>query len=164
MSLFDLTSLYKEVIMDHSKNPRHKKPIANYTHRVELLNPTCGDALVVEFTLHNDTIEEVGFTGQGCAISMASADMMCDTLKNKTKEQALEIIENFTHLIGGELKSQAKPLMDTTQLQDVLQDAYLLEGIKKFPARYKCGILAWRALELGMSQNAQTEEGIIERE
>ena len=54
--------------------------------------------------------------------------------------------------------------MDTTQLQDVLQDAYLLEGIKKFPARYKCGILAWIALELGMSQNAQTEEGIIERE
>lgn len=164
MSLFDLTSLYKEVIMDHSKNPRHQKTIANHSHRIELLNPTCGDAIVVEFTLNNDTIEEIGFTGQGCAISMASADMMCETLKNKTKEQALEIIANFTHLIGGEINEQAKPLMDTAQLQDILKDAYLLEGIKKLPARYKCGILAWRALELGMSQNAQTEEGIIERE
>lgn len=164
MSLFDLSSLYKEVIMDHSKSPRHQKQIENHSHRIELLNPTCGDAIIVEFTVKDDLIEDIGFTGQGCAISIASADMMCGTLKGKHTDQAIEIIANFTHLIGGDSQLDPDQLMSDSQLKNTLNDAYLLEGIKKFPARYKCGILAWRALELGINQSNPTEEGIIERE
>lgn len=160
MSLFDLESLYKEVIMDHSKSPRNKKELAEADHRVELLNPTCGDAVIVEFTVEDDKIQDIAFSGQGCAISMASADMMCETLKNKSTDDAVGIIANFAHLIGGEIDSTKQYVMNEKELKTVLQDAYFLEGVKKFPARYKCGILAWRALEMGINQQLTLEDGI----
>lgn len=157
MSLYDLNNLYKEVVMDHSSHPKFKKSIENPTHQIELLNPTCGDAILVEILLENGKIQDMAFTGSGCAISIASADMMCHALLGKTIEDAKEIIANFTHLIGGEIDETQFTLLGKADLMTNLQDAYLLEGIKEFPARYKCGILAWRATEMALNQEEVEE-------
>lgn len=160
MSLYDLSSLYKEVILDHSKYPRHKKHLDAPTHRIELLNPTCGDAVIVEMIVEDDHIQAIGFTGQGCTISIASADMMCQSLLNQPINEALELIRNFTHLIGGKdsdienttSSEGMTELMNQDDLMKKIGDAYLLENIKQFPSRYKCGILAWRATEMALTQ------------
>ncbi|MGX7106322.1 Fe-S cluster assembly sulfur transfer protein SufU [Hutsoniella sourekii] len=149
MALFDLNQLYKAVIMEHSKSPRHLGHVNQADKRIELLNPTCGDAIVVEYRLDPEgKIEEVKFNGEGCAISQASADMMCQVLKGQSQAEALSTIAGFDDLIGG-LREDVTWKPD--QLKQTLQDAYLLQGVKKFPARYKCGILAWRAIEMGLT-------------
>lgn len=160
MSLYDLSSLYKEVIMDHSNYPRYKKVLEAPTHRIELLNPTCGDAIVVEMVVEDNDIQSIAFNGQGCAISMASADMMCQSLLNKPIQEAVNIIGNFAHLIGGETLDKDlsdTKLMTQDELMKYIGDAYLLESLKKFPSRYKCGILAWRATEMALTQAPKQE-------
>ena len=155
MSLYDLSSLYKEVIMDHSNYPRYKKSLEDPSHRIELLNPTCGDAIVVEMVVDNDHIQAIAFNGQGCAISMASADMMCQSLLNKPVEQAIDIINNFAHLIGGDPLDEGLSetnVMSQDELMKRIGDAYLLESLKQFPSRYKCGVLACRASEVALTQ------------
>lgn len=155
MSLYDLSSLYKEVIMDHSNYPRYKKALEAPTHRIELLNPTCGDAIVVEMVVEDNYIQSIAFNGQGCAISMASADMMCQSLLSKPVEQAIDIINNFAHLIGGDTLDEGlseTKVMSQDELMKCIGDAYLLESLKQFPSRYKCGVLAWRASEMALTQ------------
>ncbi|WP_124058088.1 Fe-S cluster assembly sulfur transfer protein SufU [Vaginisenegalia massiliensis] len=155
MGLNKLDQLYRAVIMDHAQHPRNNQPLEHYTHQTELLNPTCGDAIIVQCLIEEGCVKEVGFTGYGCSISMASASMMTQAMKGQTLEKAQQLINQFNEMIGGSPHEQGT-LLDLIQrqaLEEDLQDAALLEGVKKFPARYKCAILAWKALEVAVRQD-----------
>lgn len=153
MGLEHLSSLYQTVIMDHYQHPRNQGKLDQATHRMELLNPTCGDAIVVECRVENSVIEDIAFSGYGCAISMASASMMTQAMKGKEINQAKALVESFNALIGG----QSESCLDSKQLKSEIKEAMLLENIKQFPARYKCAILAWRALEKGLNHEESGE-------
>lgn len=133
MGLTNLSQLYREVILDHAKNPRNLRKLADATHQVELLNPTCGDAIIVELRVENNCIVEVGYTGHGCSISQSSASMMTEVIKGLTLEEAQAEIDAFNQLIKGETIAQAHV--------ERLKDAYFLEGVKQFPARYKLSLI-----------------------
>lgn len=153
MGLEHLSSLYQTVIMDHYQHPRNQGKLDQPTHHMELLNPTCGDAIVVECRVEDSVIQEIAFSGYGCAISMASASMMTQAMKGLTINQAKDLVEAFNALIGGQSKSQ----LDEEQVKNQLKEAVLLENIKQFPARYKCAVLAWRALEKGLNHEESGE-------
>lgn len=153
MALDNLSSLYQTVIMDHYQRPRNQGKLTEPSHQMELLNPTCGDAIVVECRVEDNRIQEIGFSGYGCAISMASASMMTQAMKGKTVEEAKALVNDFNALVGG----QSDPVLDPDQAKKALKEAVLLENIKQFPARYKCAILAWRALEKGLNQEESGE-------
>lgn len=143
MALSKLDQLYRQVILDHSNFPRHKGIQSEKTAEViELNNPTCGDVLQLQLELSDDGhITSARFDGQGCSISMASASMMCDILEGKTVPEALELAEDFSKLVQGQSVNE-----------DRLEDAALLSGVSKFPARIKCATLAWKALEKAVEQ------------
>lgn len=137
MGLSNLSHLYREVILDHAQHPHHHYALDNATHHMELLNPTCGDAIMVQMVVKDQVIEEVAYTGHGCSISMASASMMTEAIKGLTFDKALKLIDVFNRLVKGETIDE--------QWEIALKDAYFLEGVKQFPARYKCAVLAWKA-------------------
>ena len=136
MALSKLDQLYRQVILDHSNFPRHKGIQTEKTAEViELNNPTCGDVLQLQLELSDDGhITSARFDGQGCSISMASASMMCVILEGKTLPEALELVQG------------------QSVNEDRLEDAALLSGVSKFPARIKCATLAWKALEKAVEQ------------
>lgn len=155
MGLSSLNHLYRQVILDHAQHPRHQHRLAEFSTQIELLNPTCGDALLLQVNIVDDVIQNVGFQGDGCSISMASASMMCDALLGKTIEEASHLITTFNHLIGGQspiIQFDKGELSENivAHYLDLLEDAALLEGVKQFPARYKCAILAWRAMAMSL--------------
>lgn len=142
MGLNKLGDLYREVILDHAQHPRNQKQLSQVTHQMELLNPTCGDAIIVQCQVEDERVVAVAFTGYGCSISIASASMMTEVLTGQTLERALELVEIFNRLIS---QIHGEPLV--AEDEEALQDAYFLEGLKQFPSRYKCGSLAWKAFE-----------------
>lgn len=146
MGLEKLNSIYQTVIMDHYQHPVSKRKIDQPTHHMELLNPTCGDAIQLECRVEDQIIKEIGFTGHGCAISMASASMLMKIIPGKTITEAQRLVEEFNALIGG----QSQRHMSDQEIKAEIKEAFLLENIKQFPARYKCAILAWRALDKGL--------------
>ncbi|UUX34150.1 Fe-S cluster assembly sulfur transfer protein SufU [Fundicoccus culcitae] len=148
MHLNNLSSLYREVILDHAQHPHNRKKLENPSGQMELLNPTCGDAIMVQWTSEDNLIKEVAFEGYGCSISIASASLMTDALMGKSIEQAIQLINTFNTLI-----TSTEEISDS--LLNELGDAVLLEGIQQFPARYKCAILAWRAIEYGINGQHQ---------
>ncbi len=146
----DLEDLYQQVILDHSKRPRNYGEIAGAVH-VHGDNPSCGDeiALHVKFSADGG-VEDIKFTGSGCAISQASASIMTMKLKSKPRAEAGRLLGNFKTLVT----SDTEP--DTTGLGD----AVLLRGVRKFPQRVKCAMLAWRAFEQALSEGGEvTTEG-----
>jgi len=147
MGLFNsgLSALYREVVMDHARQPRNQRPLAEYTQQMELLNPTCGDAVVVQCLVKDDQIKDIAFTGYGCSISIASASMMTEALKGLSVTEGLRLIAYFNQVIGGLAQSDLE--VDQAGMEEALKDALLLEGIKQFPGRYKCAALAWKAAE-----------------
>lgn len=151
MGLDKLAHLYREVLLDHAQHPRNRGELADPTHQMELLNPTCGDAVIVQCRLVEGKVEAVAFQGSGCSISIASASMMTEVLSGQTLDQALVLVAHFNHLIS----DQATSSLNEASLDEALKDAYFLEGLKQFPSRYKCGVLAWKAFELGV-KNQQT--------
>lgn len=154
MGLDQLSSIYQQVLMQHYKFPKNRGELANATHEMHLLNPTCGDDLTIQCRVKQDVIEEIAFTGTGCAISTASASMMTETLKERTIQEALALVEEFNALIGGESHHH----LSDEELKNELQEAFLLKNVRNFPARYKCAILAWRALEKSVTSTADKEE------
>lgn len=150
MGLDKLAHLYREVLLDHAQHPRNRGELADPTHQMELLNPTCGDAVIVQCRLVEGKVEAVAFQGSGCSISIASASMMTEVLAGQTLDQALTLVNDFNHLISDQATS-----LNEASLDEALKDAYFLEGLKQFPSRYKCGVLAWKAFELGV-KNQQT--------
>jgi nitrogen fixation NifU-like protein len=144
MSL-ELEELYQEVILDHSRRPRNFGVLENADVLVHGDNPACGDEIHLGVQFGTDgRLQEIKFSGQGCAISLASASMMTTKLKGKSRAEATEIGRAFQNLVTAGESEQAKSL----------GDLQLLQGVRKFPQRVKCAMLAWRAVEQALAQTA----------
>ena len=135
----DLEQAYNELIMEHGMNSYNKKKL-DHADFCELgHNPNCGDEISLELKLNGNIIEDMAFTGHGCAISQASTSIMIDTLKGKTVEEAKEIIKTFIEMIKRETKSEEE--------LEKLEDAIAFKNVSNMPARVKCALLAWHTLE-----------------
>lgn len=135
----DLTELYNELIMEHSMNSYNKKKLADADYSEIGHNPNCGDEITIELKMNGNIIEDMAFSGHGCAISQASTSIMIDTLKGKTIEEAKEIIKTFIAMIKRETKNEEE--------LKKLEDAIAFKNISNMPARTKCALLAWHTLE-----------------
>lgn len=134
----ELEELYQQVILDHSKRPRNFGEIAEGAVQVRGDNPSCGDEIQLHVKFGAEgKVEDVKFTGQGCAISLASASMMTMKLKGRSRAEATEMLRAFHDLVTIEVADPPK----------MLGDLRLLQGVRKFPQRVKCAMLAWRAFE-----------------
>jgi nitrogen fixation NifU-like protein len=149
----ELEELYQEVILDHSRRPRNFGELPDASVVVHGDNPACGDEikLAVKFG-EGDVLEQIKFSGHGCAISQASASMMTQKLKGKSRDETLSLLRAFQHLIIG----------NGDEASQKLGDLRLLGGVRKFPQRVKCAMLAWRAVEQALQQ--RTGEATVSTE
>lgn len=145
----DLKTLYREVIMDHYKNPKNKglKNTAPY-HLVHLTNPSCGDDLRVEIIVSDGKVVDVRQDGKGCSICLSSASVMSDLLIGKSVEEAKEIINSFYSMIKGEQIDN----------EEELGEAIAYRGVCDFPARIKCATLAWKCVEKAIDEVTVDEQ------
>lgn len=134
----DLNELYQEIILEHSKAPRNFRRPETTNRTAEGYNPLCGDHYKVFLVLEGDAIRDIGFEGAGCAISKASASMMTQLVKGKSKEDAQELFQRFHRLVTGEAGNGKEA---------ELGKLAVFAGVRKFPARVKCATLAWHTLE-----------------
>ncbi|MGG3987724.1 Fe-S cluster assembly sulfur transfer protein SufU [Bacillus smithii] len=140
MSFNNLDQLYRNVIMDHYKNPRNKGSLENGNLTIDMNNPTCGDRIHLTMNVEDGKVTDAKFEGEGCSISMASASMMTEMIKGKNIETALKLSKIFSNMMQG------KDYPDDLDLGDM----EALQGVSKFPARIKCATLAWKAMEKGL--------------
>ena len=146
----DLEQAYNELIMEHGMNSYNKKKL-DYADFCELgHNPNCGDEISLELKLNGNIIEDMAFTGHGCAISQASTSIMIDTLKGKTIEEAKEIIKTFIEMIKRETKDEAE--------LEKLEDAIAFKNVSNMPARVKCALLAWHTIEDMINKGEESGE------
>src|SRR6266487_1454879 len=131
----ELNDLYQEVILEHNKNPRNFKELETANQTANGHNPLCGDALKVYLELEDDTVKNVSFLGSGCAISKASASMMTQAVKGKTKAEAETLFNEFHRMAIGELDEESEP--------NHLGKLTIFAGVRDFPARVKCATLSW---------------------
>lgn len=131
-------SIYTAALMEHNAHPDYRYEMENPTCTHDGVNPSCGDELTLSLRVSDDTIEEVSFTGHGCAVSQASADMMADLVTGETVEEAQRIMTLFLNMVKGVPLSEAD--------REDLDEAIELESISRMPARVKCAELAWRTL------------------
>ena len=144
MSFNNLDQLYRSVIMDHYKNPRNKGEIAEGALTVDMNNPTCGDRIHLTLQVEDGIVKDAKFDGEGCSISMSSASMMTQLVKDKKVEEAVELADIFSKMMLGE---------DFDDEKYDLGDVEALQGVAKFPARIKCATLAWKAMEKGVTED-----------
>ena len=149
----DLTDVYNDLIMEHSINSYNKKKLEGADYSEMGHNPNCGDEITLELKLNGNKIEDMAFTGHGCAISQASTSIMIDTLRGKTIEEAKEIIKTFIEMIKRETT-------DEEQLKK-LEDAIAFKNVSNMPARVKCALLAWHTLEDMLNKNDENGKGTI---
>ncbi len=153
----DLKELYQEIILDHGKNPRNKKKCDGFNKHAKGNNPLCGDKVHVFLKINNEKkVEDISFEGEGCAISMASASIMTETIKGKEFNIAKKILENFLEMLkeGSKLNINSLSKDENTTMMS-------LSGVKQFPMRVKCATLAWHtfmhAVE-GKQETVNTEK------
>ncbi|MFZ4450845.1 Fe-S cluster assembly sulfur transfer protein SufU [Salibacterium aidingense] len=144
----NLDTLYRQVIMDHYKNPRNKGDLEGETLHVNMNNPTCGDRIQLQLKVEDDTISDAKFVGEGCSISLSSASMMTEAVKGRSVEEALDMSNIFSEMMQGR---------DYDDEKYDLGDIEALQGVTKFPARIKCATLAWKAMEKGLDGEEQDE-------
>ena len=156
--LGELEELYQEVILDHSRRPRNFGELPDASVKVHGDNPACGDEihLAVKFD-GNGGLEEIKFTGHGCAISQASASLMTMKLKGKSRADVERMLRAFRDLVTSEKNGAPKNL----------GDLQVMRGVRKFPQRVKCAMLPWRAVEQALRQSegeatVSTEEPMID--
>ena len=150
----DLSNVYNELIMEHSMNSYNKKKLENADYSEIGHNPNCGDEITLELKLNGDVIEDMAFSGHGCAISQASTSIMIDTLKGKTVDEAKEIIKTFIEMIKRETT-------DEEQLKK-LEDAIAFRNVANMPARVKCALLAWHTIEDMLNKRENGGTGTID--
>lgn len=147
----DLTGLYQEIILDHYKHPRGKRvldaPLASAHH----VNPTCGDEVTVEVAADDQGNLIIGYQGQGCSISQASASVMSELLEGTSSENSVIVREAFVAMMHSQGHSDPD--------EDVIGDGVAFAGVSKYPARVKCALLPWMAL-----QDAQIKAGLMAQE
>ena len=143
MSSSNLQHLYRQVIMDHYKNPRNKGLSQETTyHEVHLKNPTCGDDITVQVHVEGDVVQDVRHEGVGCSICCSSASVMSQTLKGKSLQEVRDITNNFYELVKGEEFDEDLDMGDSPVYQ----------GVSQFPARIKCATIAWKATEQALNE------------
>lgn len=150
----DLTEVYNELIMEHSMNSYNKKKLENANYCEIGHNPNCGDEITLELKVNGDVIEDMAFSGHGCAISQASTSIMIDTLKGKTIKEAKEIIKIFIEMIKRETTSEEE--------LKKLEDAIAFRNVSNMPARVKCALLAWHTVEDMLNKNQNLGKGSID--
>jgi len=131
-----IDDLYQETILDHSKRPRNHHPMVDANRQAEGYNPLCGDKLKLYLKMDGDIVQDASFEGAGCAISTASASLMTESLKGKTREEALKLLDKFHELLT----------TDTPASRD-LGKLVVFCGVREYPARVKCATLAWHTLK-----------------
>ena len=143
--IVNLDEVYQELILDHYKKPRCRGVLLNPDRVVDLNNPLCGDQISLTLKFREDTISEIAFEGHGCSISQATASIMAELLRGKTKEEARRLSTLFRKMIKSEIEGD---------VLDDLQDARALEGVKKHSARIKCALLAWDCIDRCLAEGS----------
>jgi len=138
----ELSELYQQVILDHNKKPRNFRALESANRVAEGHNPLCGDQLTVYMRMEDATVAEVSFVGTGCAISKASASMMTQSVKGKTRDEARGLFEEFHRMVTGELDEEA----ETNQLGRLK----IFAGVRDYPARVKCASLSWHTMRAAL--------------
>lgn len=144
MSYGNLENLYRQVIMDHYKNPRNKGLVIDDKYKeVHLKNPSCGDDITIQVHVNNEKLEDIKHEGTGCSICCSSASVMTEALKGKTVGQAKDAIKNYFEMIQG------------NDYDDEIEmgDAEVYQGVAQFPARIKCATIAWKAAEQAIKED-----------
>jgi nitrogen fixation protein NifU and related proteins len=137
--------LYQEIILDHSKRPRNCHSMNDANHKAEGYNPLCGDRLKLFLKMDGDRVADASFEGSGCAISTASASLMTESLKGKTRQEALEMLEKFHEL-----------LTTDSPVRQELGKLVVFCGVRDYPARVKCATLAWHTLKSALTGAEET--------
>lgn len=137
----ELDELYQEILLDHYKRPRNFGPLPNFDHEADGHNPLCGDRVHVRVKLEGDRLADVRFEGSGCAISTASASMMTEAVRGKSRAEADRAFERFHALLTGPASAPA---------DDSLGEMAALAGVRAFPMRVKCATLAWHTLRAAL--------------
>ena len=164
----ELSDLYQEVILDHSRHPHNYGAMADATRRAEGYNPLCGDQLTLYLKLDGDKIQDIRFEGHGCAISKSSASVMTDIVKGKSVPQAAELFERFRQMVTVRADPRVRPQSDGGQAQgpaptiDPTDKMAIFSGVSEFPARVKCAVLGWHTLRsaLGNKTEKISTEGL----
>lgn len=134
-----IDDLYQEIILDHSKKPRNFGHLEAASTHAEGFNPLCGDRLTLELNLDGDIVKDARFVGAGCAISVASASLMTETLKGKTRQEAEKLFDRFHQLLTS----------DAPQAEDLGKLA-VFSGVREYPTRVKCATLAWHTMKAAL--------------
>ena len=144
----ELSELYQQVILDHNKKPRNFKRLEEANRAAEGVNPLCGDQLTVYLVVEDDVIKDVSFEGSGCAISKASASMMTQSVKGKTRAEAETLFDEFHRMVLGELDEEHMP--------NNLGRLKIFAGVRQYPARVKCASLSWHTLHAALNGEGAT--------
>jgi len=142
MNDIEIADLYQELIVDHSRRPRNYRRLENPTHQAEGFNPLCGDKVKVYVDLENNVVHDISFEGEGCAISKASASLMTETIKGKSKAEVEQLFSRFRDLATGTGDGLG------------LGKLAVFSGLRGFPARVKCATLVWHTLHAALEQTA----------
>ncbi len=147
-----LSALYQELILDHYRRPRNKGALEAADVAAERRNPLCGDEIVLQLAFDGDRVREARFTGRGCSISQASASMMTQAVKGKSREEAERLFGEFHRMVTGEL--------DEEREENSLGRLKIFAGVREYPARVKCASLAWHTLHAALAGDgaATTED------
>ena len=137
----ELSDLYQEVILDHSRHPHNFHAMEDATRKAEGYNPLCGDQVTVYLKLDGETIQDISFVGNGCAISRASASLLTQSLKGKTSAEAEKLFESFHRVVTGHGVNGDRASLGKLEV---------FAGVSEFPARVKCATLAWHTLQAAL--------------
>ncbi len=140
----ELDDLYREIIIDHYRHPRHRGHLTAPSASHEGLNPLCGDEVTVDVAVDGGDLDEIAYSGSGCSISQSSASMMTEAVAGKSVAETRRLIADFTAMMRG----------DESIDPDALGDLEALSGVRKFPVRIKCATLAWHTLAEALKQAA----------
>jgi nitrogen fixation protein NifU and related proteins len=145
MNDIEITDLYQEMIVDHSRKPRNFRRLENATHRAEGFNPLCGDKVTVYADIEDGVVRDISFEGEGCAISTASASLMTEAIKGKSKQEVEQLFARFHDLATGKDGSDPSGLGKLA----------VFSGLRGFPTRVKCATLAWHTLRAALEQTRE---------
>ena len=147
----NLKELYQEIILDHGKNPRNLRKFENFNKDAKGHNPLCGDRVHIFLKIdENKNISDISFEGEGCAISMASASIMTDLMKEKKENEVKELVDDFLKMIKDTPKMNSKIISE-----DEKTKLMSLSGVKQYPMRVKCATLAWHTLTSAMNNSKE---------
>lgn len=144
MNDIDIADLYQELIVDHSRRPRNFRRLENATHHADGFNPLCGDSVKVYVDLDRGVVRDVAFEGEGCAISKASASLLTESIKGKSRVEVEQLFSKFRDLVTGTRQADASGLGKLA----------VFSGLRGFPTRVKCATLAWHTLRAALQEKS----------